>query len=83
MDPSGRYLILKVEIEDNSYILRNIYAPNRDKDLVVFFRNILKNFRDVNIDSEENIIIGGDFNCPLNPLLERKGGVMTPKRAVI
>ena len=78
-----RYLILKVEIKDKSYILTNIYAPNKDKDLVVFFRNILKVFRDGNIDCEENIIIGGDFNCPLNPLLDKKGGVMTPKRAVI
>ena len=83
VDTSGRYLILKVEIEDKSYILTNIYAPNKDKDLVVFFRNILKVFRDGNIDCEENIIIGGDFNCPLNPLLDKKGGVMTPKRAVI
>ena len=36
-DPSGHYLILMVAIEDNSYILTNIYAPNRDKDLIVFF----------------------------------------------
>ena len=63
---------VKVEIEDKSYILTNIYAPNKDKDLVVFFRNILKVFRDGNIDCEENIIIGGDFNCPLNPLLDKK-----------
>ena len=48
VDPSGRYLILKVEIEDKSYILTNIYAPNKDKDLTVFFRNILKVFRDGN-----------------------------------
>ena len=56
VDTSGRSLILKVEIEDKSYILTNIYAPNKDKDLVVFFRNILKVFRDGNIDCEENII---------------------------
>ena len=55
----GSYRIMKVEIEDNSYILINIYAPNRDKDLIVFFQNILKIFRDGNMDSEENIIIGG------------------------
>ena len=27
---------------------------------------------------EENIMIGGDFNCPLDPKLEKKGGVMVP-----
>lgn len=83
MDPSGRHLILKVEIEDKSYILTNIYALNKGKYLTVFFRNILKIFGDGNIDSEENIIIGGNFNCPLNPLLDKKRGVMTPKRTVI
>ena len=39
VNPSERYLILKVKIQDNLYILTNIYAPNRDKDLIVFFRN--------------------------------------------
>lgn len=71
-----------MEIEGKSYILTNIYAPNKDKDLIVFFRKILKVFRGGNIDSKENIIIGGDLKCPLNPLLDKKGGVMTPKRAV-
>ena len=72
MDPSGRHLILKVDIEDKSYILTNIYALNKGKYLTVFFRNILKIFGDGNIDSEENTIIGGNFNCPLNLCLTKK-----------
>ena len=82
-DPSGRYLILRTEIEDKSYVLVNIYAPNKDKDLTIFFRNTQKLICDNNLDCEENIIIGGDFNCPLNPLLDKNGGVITPRKAVV
>ena len=31
IDPSGRFIVLKVDIEDKVYVLVNIYAPNKDK----------------------------------------------------
>jgi len=83
LDPLGRFIILKVEIDDKVYALVNIYAPNRDKDLTVSFKNVHKVIRDEDIDCEENIIIGGDFNCPLNREMEKKGGVMTPSKTVV
>ena len=84
LDPLGRFIILKVEIDDKAYALVNIYAPNRDKDLTVFFKNVHKVIRDEDIDCEENIIsIGGDFNCPLNPEMDKKGGVMTPRKTAV
>jgi len=34
-------------------------------------------------DSDDNIIIGGDFNCPLDPSLDKKGGILIPQQHVI
>ena len=83
MDPSGRYLMIKAEIKDIMYILINIYAPNKDTNIVNFFNNLLMTLRKNDFDEEENIIIGGDFNCPLNPLLDKKGGILIPRKSVV
>ena len=65
------------------YVLVNIYAPNKDEDIIKFLKNVLSKLQTENLDSEENIVIGGDFNCPLNPTLDKKGGIMTPRKSVI
>ena len=36
-----------------------------------------------NLDSEENVIVGGDFNCPLIPALNKRDGLMIPRKAVV
>ena len=41
LDPLGRYIILKAAIKDKIYILINIYAPNKDKDITRFFNDLL------------------------------------------
>ena len=74
LGPLGRYLLV---------VLVNIYAPNKDKDLLAFLGTIQKLICDNNLDDEENIIVGGDFNCPIYPSLDKKGGVLSPRRAVV
>ena len=50
----------------------NIYAPTKDKDIIKFLNNLRTILQKENLDDEENIIIRGDFNCPLNPALDKK-----------
>ena len=44
-DPSGRFIILKVVIEDKVYVLINIYAPNRDNLTCKFLKIFIKRFK--------------------------------------
>jgi len=82
-DPLGRYIILKAEIKEKIYVLINIYAPSKDKESFKFFSDLLAMLKNENLDEEENIIIGGDFNCPLNTILDKKGGILTPRKSVV
>ena len=83
VDTLGRYIVVKAIIKDKMYVLVNIYAPNKDDDIIKFLKNVLTKLQTENLDSEENIVIGGDFNCPLNPTLDKKGGIMTRRKCVI
>lgn len=83
LDPMGRYIILKADIKDTTYLLINVYAPNKDKDIIDFFKNLLNTLKKENLDSEENIVMGGDFNCPLNPAIDKKGGTLNERKSVI
>ena len=52
--------------------LVNIYAPNKDKVSGKFYKNLHSVLQTEDLDCEENIIIGGDFNWPLDPKLDKK-----------
>ena len=64
-------------------MLINAYAPNKDKDQVNFFNKLLSILQNENLNSVDNIILGGDLNCPLDPLLDKKGGAITKRKSVI
>ena len=51
-----------------------IYAPNKDACSRKFFDNLQRVLSEFRITNEDNVFIhvGGDFNCPLNLLLEKK-----------
>ena len=83
IDALGQYIILKAKIKDKIYVLINIYAPNKDKDSFKFFADLLARLKNENLDQEEIIIIGRDFNYPLHTILDKKGGILTPRKSVV
>lgn len=68
-DKAGRYVILQGTLITEKIILINIYAPNIDDPK--FFHNL---FLTVSCLSG-SLIIAGDFNCTLNPELDRSSGI--------
>ena len=71
-----------LDINNETYTIANIYGRNKDADAVKFYRNLSKVLRNDEFSYEENIIIGGDFNCPLDITLDKKGGLPIPRKYV-
>ena len=67
LDPGGRFIILQGTLFGQHLILVNIYGPNKDEPQ--FYNNIFLTLASLRGD----IIIGGDFNCALNPDFDRNG----------
>ena len=83
LDALGRYIILKEAIKDKICVLINIYALNKEKGIIRFFSNLMTTLQNENLDEEENIIVGGDFICPLDTFLVKKGGIMIPRKSFV
>ena len=76
---NGRILILQFSIDDQEFICANIYAPNNDNAQIIFFkqlRSLLEQF------PSDNIIVGGDFNCPLSKTDKEGGRDVSSRRNV-
>ena len=47
---------------------------------MAFLGTIQKLICDSNLDDKENIIVSVDFNCPIDPSIDKKGGDLSPRR---
>ena len=68
-DNEGRILNILVELDDHTFNIINIYAPQTDNERQTFFAN-LNDF----ISVEHENIIAGDFNCIADQRLDKCGG---------
>ena len=74
-DEEGRYLILETTIQDVSFLLVNIYAPNTTTKQSLFFQTLSELICDEGYkDSDYKIILGGDLNVTMDPNLDCSGG---------
>lgn len=73
-DKDGRYIIVSGEIYNTSLTLVNVYAPNMDNP--AFFKKVFSLLPNL---SQTMLIIGGDFNTPLDPFLDRSASRKIPK----
>ena len=82
-DPNGRMLLLKMLINEKKYFLVNVYGPSKDAEAVKFFQYLSTTLRAMDFESNDNMIIGEDFNCPLDPAKDKKGGILIPCQHLI
>ena len=72
-DPEGRYTIISGILYQKPVILASIYAPNWDDHS--FFNKVLTLIP--NLDSH-TLILGGDLNCVIDPVLDRSSSRIIP-----
>lgn len=65
-DPEGRYVIVVGKLFDISVVFVYIYAPNWDNPR--FFTSLFSSIPNLN---SHHLILGGDFNCVMDPRLGR------------
>ena len=73
-DLQGRYIIAKLEIQGEIFVIVNIYAPNKITEKDLFFQNISSEFEKYDITLSDKLILGGDWNSILDINLDKKGG---------
>jgi len=74
IDNEGRFIILKISIQGQEFILINTYFPNVEKEQLDLFEEIVKKLEGLEIDENTLIVWGGDFNFINDLKLEAIGG---------
>ena len=82
-DSKGRLLMLNAKIKDKNYFLINLYGPNKDAEPVRFYQDLSITLRGIDLNSDSNLVVDGDFNCPLDPTIDKKSGILIPRQHVI
>lgn len=74
IDLAGRYVIIHCQIFSELWTFMNIYAPNEND--VKFIQEVFLNLA----NAHDKILIGGDFNFCLDPVLDRSTKVVTKSK---
>ena len=72
-DKQGRFIILKLSLEEKVIVLVNIYAPNDVAQHVAFFKILNQQLEEF---AQDTTVIGRDFNCALTSNVSKKSAVI-------
>jgi len=75
--------MINAKIKDKNYFLITLYGPNKDAEAVRFYKDFLITLQGIDLDTDSNVIVGGDLNCPLYPIIDPKCGILIPRQHVI
>lgn len=79
-DEDGRILFMDLEEDETTFTIGTYYAPTQDKPQCQI--DALKRLEQALSElTSENIIIGGDFNCFMDPLLDRSSSTTCPSQS--
>ena len=72
-DKDGRYIIARMEIQGQPYVLINCYAPNSEAGLVKIFKDISKHLADTDVTPDYKYICAGDWNLIFDASMDSFG----------
>ena len=78
-DENGQISIIEAKINENSFIVINIYKSNTESEQLKTF-SIMQNILDDKKVSNKQTGFGGDFNLIFDSKLETNGGYPVPKK---
>ena len=83
IDINGRFIIINVKVQGETFLLANVYAPNRNEDKQLFFSEVQRVIEILKTLDCNRIIMGGDWNSVINIELDKKGGNMNPHETIV
>ena len=69
-DKEGRHIIAKMEIQGQSYVLINCYAPNSETGQVKILKDTSKHLADMDISPDYKYICAGDWNLIFDAFID-------------
>ena len=80
-DKNGRYVLAETSIDETNTVFVNIYAPNDPSQQIVFLRDLSSSV--LSVYANENLVLGGDFNCVMNAMDKIGGRPFDSKNATV
>lgn len=73
----GRLLKVRAKLGGTVFVFINIYAPNKGRERILIFTKLKQAL--LNIDNDDVVVVGGDFNCTIDFTMDRNNEEPNPQ----